>query len=58
MQTQGSRLHRLEQKHPKIERQFIAWKGTPWAPAQMAEAIRREPHRRIFSRALRNKPTD
>jgi hypothetical protein len=53
MKTQASRLARVEQKTPQRERQFISWQGNPWTPEQMAEAICREPNRRIFWRSLR-----
>lgn len=51
MNNRDKRLTRLEQKTP-IERQFIWWEGNPWTEEQKAEAIRREPDRRIFWRSL------
>ena len=45
------RLERLEKKVP-VERRFVEWLGDPWTPEQKAEAIRREPERRIFWRSL------
>jgi hypothetical protein len=46
-----TRLTQLERQTP-IERQFVEWVGNPWTEEQKAEAIRREPNRRIFFRSL------
>ncbi|HNX35037.1 MAG TPA: hypothetical protein PKM57_10440 [Kiritimatiellia bacterium] len=50
MRDKNKRLERLEKK-ASVERVFVAW-GDPWTPEQKAEAIRREPERRIFWRSL------
>ena len=52
MKTQETRVKKLEQKAPPIERKFISWQGRPWTEEQKAEAIRRNPKCRIFWRSL------
>ena len=58
MNTQKSRLKKMEQKAPPIERKFICWIGNPWTPEQEAEAIRRHPEKKIFFRSLLETPED
>jgi len=55
MSNKSKRLKRLEkqlEKKEPVKPQFIGWIGNPWTPEQMAEAIRREPNRKIFWRSL------
>lgn len=58
MKTQMNRVKKLEQKAQIQERQFIDWPANPWTPEQMAEAIRRNPERRLFFRPLLETPED
>lgn len=51
MSKREKRLTQLERQTP-IERKFVEWAGNPWTEEQKAEAIRREPDRRTFFRAL------
>ena len=51
MSKREKRLTRLERQTP-IERRFVGWAGNPWTEEQKAEAVRREPDRRIFFRSL------
>jgi len=56
MSNQGKRQARLEKKAP-TDQQFIEWKGKPWSSEQKAEALRREPNRRIFWHSLLEEET-
>ena len=58
MKTQTNRAKRLEKKAPTGEPQFYCWIGNPWTPEQEAEAIRRNPEKRVFWRGLLEKPED
>jgi hypothetical protein len=57
MSKREKRLTRLERQTP-IERQFVEWVGNPWTEEQKAEAIRREPDRRIFWLSLLEEESD
>jgi len=52
MTKQNTRLNKLEQKAPTFKREFVAWKGNPWTPAEMEEAIRKDPNGRVFWKSL------
>jgi len=56
MKKWEKRLGQLKEQMP-LEQQFIAWRGNPWTPDQMAKAIRLEPDRRIFWRSLLDEET-
>ncbi len=59
MKRLAKALKRLEKKVPAIEEpQFISWPANPWTPEQMAEALRREPNRKMFWRALLETPEE
>ena len=57
MSKREKRLTQLERQTP-IERRFVEWVGNPWTEEQKAEAIRREPDRRIFFRSLSESTQD
>ena len=57
MSKREKRLTRLERQTP-IERKFVEWVGNPWTEEQKAEAIRREPDRRIFWLSLLEEESD
>lgn len=49
------RLARMDAQVRKIvtaEPEFFGWIGDPWTPEQMAQAIRRYPNAKSFSRPL------
>lgn len=51
MTTDGTRITRLEDRGPSLERRFVGWNDNPWTPEQMAAAIRQHPRQRVFWRS-------
>ncbi len=52
MNRYGTRMTQIEERGPRLERQFVGWPGNPWTPEQMAKAIRQHPQQRVFLRSL------
>jgi hypothetical protein len=51
--TDATRMTRIEERSPRIDRRFVGWISNPWTPEQMAAAIRRHPQQRVFWRSRR-----
>jgi len=58
MNMYGTRMKQIEERGPRLDRQFIGWPGNPWTPEQMAKAIRQHPQQRVFLRSLLAMPED
>lgn len=56
LQKRLNRLDRKVKKDKPENPEFIGWKGNPWTPEQMAEALRRNPEQTRFLRALPQTP--
>jgi hypothetical protein len=52
MNMYGTRMKQIEERGPRLDRQFVGWPGNPWTPEQMAKAIRQHPQQRVFLRSL------
>ena len=51
MNSDGTRMTRLEERGPCLDRRFVGWNDNPWTPEQMAAAMRQHPQQRVFWRS-------
>ena len=48
MNKYGTRMTHIEERGPRLDRQFVGWPGNPWTPEQIAEAIRQQARERVI----------